>query len=193
MTHDWPRFPAIQVGSDLELTRIHHETRHPAYFNASDAWRFGSPNRSFGVCYLGYKDPLAAYVEKYGRFGVITASQVRDDALSTLRLKSPVAVADLTERSILGTYGISNAHSAGSDYGPSQELAANLYDAGFAGIRYRIRHDPAMKLEAIALFGAPGEDSSRFSEPKTENPLPKWLIRQGSAFGIEDIPVAPLP
>src|SRR4051794_31484697 len=53
-------------------------------------------------------------------------------------------LADLTDRTVLGDFGVTAAHSAGSDYAPSQERAANLFDAGFDRVRYRVRHDPAM-------------------------------------------------
>ncbi len=159
MKLEWTRFPTIEVTPDLSLMRIHREDKHPAYFNPSSDWRFGPPpsrTDRFGVCYLGLDDPFAAYVERYGRFGVITPAQVRDDAFSILKLTATVAIADLTDRSVLGEFGITASHSTGSDYGPSRQLASDLFDAGISGIRYRVRHDPSMTLEAVALFGGPG-------------------------------------
>lgn len=187
MTKNWAAFPTFDVTPDIELTRVHSEARHPAFFNPSNAWRFGPPasrKDKFGVCYLGLVRPLSAYVEKYGRFGIITPSQRQTDALSTLHVSRALTVADLTNRKVVGGYGVTAAHSVGTDYHPSQRLASELFDAGFAGIRYRIRHDPEMRLEAIAMFGVPGEHPDRFDVPKTENPIPDWLINDGREFDI---------
>jgi len=49
-----------------------------------------------------------------------------------------------------------------------------------------------MILEAVALFGEPGETPDRFHPPKTE-PIPAPLIAAGRQFRIEVLPSAPLP
>lgn len=193
---DWAAFPAIQLTRDIELTRVHSAAHHPAYFNDSDAWRFGPPasrKDKFGVCYLGFGQALTAYVEKYGRSGVITSAQKAGDALSVLHVARSQALADLTDRRIVGQFGVTNTHSSGAEYGPAQQLASDLFDAGFAGIRYRIRHDPKSVLEAVALFGAAGEHRDRFESPKTQSPIPGWLIDAGEEFGIHEIPPGFLP
>lgn len=193
---DWSNFPTIQLTPDMGLWRIHSVGKNPAFFNQSRDRRFGPPpthSEKFGVCYLGLEDSKTAYVEKYGRFGEITKNQRVQDCLSELAVPSPVAIADLTHRSVLGNFGISALHSTGGDYRPSQKLAAELFDAGFGGIRYRIRHDPRLELEAVALFGEPGEHPERFNPPKTTNPIPRWLVAVGHEFGIREVPDAPLP
>lgn len=105
------------------------------------------------------------------------------DGLSGLTAASPVDVADLTARSVFVNFSVSASHSTGSDYGPSQELAAALFVASLEGIRYRISHDPKLGLEAIAVFGEPGEQPERFNLPKTglstqiagsEASAPRW-------------------
>ena len=72
---------------------------------------------------------------------------------------------------MLGDFGVTASHSTGTDYAPAQELAAELFDAGIGGVLYRVRHDPAMILEAVALFGDPGEGPDRF-EPTKPRPIP---------------------
>lgn len=188
---DWSHFPTFRITPETRLWRIHNADAHPAYFNDSSNWRFGPPpthKGKFGTCYLGLDDPRTAYVEKYGRTGVITPELRHRDALSELTIQSPTDVADLTNRSVLGNFGVRASHSTGSDYGPSQRLAADLFDASLGGIRYRISHDPQMKLEAIALFGEPGEHPERFNPPKTTNPIPGDLIDLCREFGIDDFP-----
>ena len=153
---DWSRFPTHRITTETKLWRIHNADSHPAYFNDSSNWRFGpSPTHKgkFGTCYLGLDDPRPAYLEKYGRRGVITPELRHRDALSELAIQSPVDVADLTNRSVLGRFNVTASHSTGNDYGPSQRLAADLFDASLGGIRYRISHDPQMELEAIVVQG----------------------------------------
>lgn len=193
---DWSNFPTIKITPQTRLWRIHKAGQHPAFFNQSDAWRFGPPPThagKFGTCYLALRDSEAAYVEKYGRVGMITDEQRSQDRLSELAVPEPLDVADLTNRSVLGQFGVSGSHSTGSDYGPSQELAASLFDAGFCGIRYRISHDPKMELEAVALFGEPGERPDRFRQPSLTTLIPDWLVEQGRKFRINVAPTVPLP
>lgn len=188
---DWSHFPTFRITPETKLWRIHSVEAHPAYFNDSPNWRFGPPpthKGRFGTCYLGLDDRRPAYVEKYGRTGLITPELRHRDGLSELNLQNPVDVADLTNRSVLGRFGVTASHSTSSDYGPSQRLAADLFDASLGGIRYRISHDPRMELEAIALFGEPGEQSERFNPPKTTSPIPDDLIDLCREFGINEFP-----
>ncbi len=119
---------------------------------------------------------------------MITPELRHRDALSELAIQSPVDVADLTNRSALGRFNVTASHSTGNDYGPSQRLAGDLFDASLGGIRYRISHDPQMELEAIALFGEPGEHPERFNPPKTTTPIPGDLIELCREFGIDEFP-----
>ena len=188
---DWSRFPTHRITTETKLWRIHNADSHPAYFNDSSSWRFGpSPTHKgkFGTCYLGLDDPRPAYLEKYGRRGVITPELRHRDALSELTIHSPIDVADLTNRSVLGRFNVTASHSTGNDYGPSQRLAADLFDASFGGIRYRLSHDPPMELETIALFGEPGEHPERFNPPKTTTPIPGDLVDLCREFGIDEFP-----
>ena len=172
-----PHYPAQAGNRTLAHPQFGQE---PSVLQPSDAWRFGPPpthRGKFGVCYLGLDESIPAYVEKYGRFGVITTTQRVQDCLSELTLPSPVAIADPTHSSVLGNFGISALHSTGGDYGPSQKLAAELFDAGFGGIRYRISHDPRLELEAVALFGEPGEHPERLQSTQDHEPDPRLASR----------------
>jgi hypothetical protein len=191
---DWSTFPSFGLEESTELFRIHQEHLHPAWFNNDGGWRFDPPpthRTKFGSCYLGL-EPLSSYVEVFGRIGTVPEGEVSKRALSSLTSLGTFAIADLTDRTVLGLYKVTAAHSTGTDYEPAQKLAADLYDAGFDGIRYRVSHDPAMKLEAIAVFGEPGETPGRLSSPKT-SPIPRSLIVEGEAFSIFVNPSALLP
>lgn len=191
---DWGDFPARRIDTATPLFRIHQSHRHPAWFNTDGLLRFDPPpgqRDRFGVCYLGL-DPLASYVEVFGRIRAVPKAELDRRRLSELTVRHVVEVADLTDRSVLGTFGITAAHSVGSDYESAQELASRLFEVGFDGVVYRVRHDPAMALEAIALFGEPGEIPDRFNPPKSVS-IPPELIAAGHRFRIEVLPAAPLP
>lgn len=191
---DWAAFPAFIVGPGTSLARIHRRDFHPAWFNQDGSWRFDPPpsHRSrFGSCYLGLES-LASYVEVFGRFRSVSQAEIDRRALSEFAVERNLRFADLTDRTVLGDFGVTAAHSTGAEYAPAQELAATLYDAGFDGIRYRVRHDPAMRLEGVAIFGEPGVTTDRLPAPKTA-PIPENLISAGYAFRIQVVPSAPLP
>ena len=191
---DWSAFPARRIDTDIPLFRIHQHRLLPAWFSTDGLRRFDPPTTyrdRFGVCYLGL-DPLAAYVEVFGRIRAVPQVEYSRRRISELTVTHPVEVADLTDRAVLGAFGVTAAHSVGSYYRPAQQLAAHLFEAGFDGVTYRVRHDPAMRLEAVALFGEPGETPNRFRTSKT-SPIPDDLITAGRQFRIEPLATAPLP
>jgi hypothetical protein len=190
----WGDFPIQSIDTTTPLFRIHRHGHHPAWFNTDGSGRFDPPathRDRFGVCYLGL-EPLSSYVEVFGRFRAVPQAEIDQRRLSELSIVRSIDVADLTNRTVLGDFGITAAHSTGTDYGPAQELASHLFDAGFDGVFHRVRHDPTMTLEAIALFGEPGETAGRVGTPKTI-PIPAALTEAGRQFRIEVLPAAPLP
>ena len=191
---DWTTFPSRRVGPSTSLFRIHQEIHHPAWFSSDGSWRFDplpAYRTRFGTCYLGL-EALSSYVEVFGRIRTVPETEIQRRMVSLLTPVADLSIADLINRSVLGDFGVTAAHSTGSDYAPAQTLAANLFDAGFDGILYRVRHDPAMELEAIALFGEPGETPRRLSPPKTD-PISPELIDAGRVFHIEVVPSIALP
>lgn len=191
---DWSDFPTRSIDTSQPLFRIHRRPLHPAWFNTDGSWRFDplpTHRDRFGVCYLGF-EPLAAYVEVFGRIRAVPQVEIDRRRLSELTVTHRVELGDLTDRTVLGDFGITAAHSTGTDYSPAQELATRLFDAGLDGVLYRVRHDPAMTLEAVALFGEPGETPDRLG-PAKRGPIDDRLIHDGRQFRIEVIPAAPLP
>ncbi len=187
---DWSDFPASFVEPTTPLYRIHQKSQGACYFGTSSLHRFDPlPARppAFGVCYLAL-EPLAAFVEVFGRVRTVQRSEVESRCLSTARVTRDLRLADLTNREVLGRFRVTAAHSTGSDYESAQLLSDKLHAAGFDGVLYRIRHDPDMRLEAVALCGEPEasvHDAIRWGSP---SPIPGSLIHQGRQFGIDAVP-----
>jgi hypothetical protein len=150
---DLPELPSVKLGSEA-LWRIHAADVSPWFFDAGPHGRFNLDDA--GTCYLA-EEPIGAFVEKFGRLlrpgGVIPEPLVNTQRLSRLR-PPKVNVVDLTDPKILGLAGLTAEIHATTDYGLTQNWARALRDAGYAGIRYKARHDPRAHLVSIALFGS---------------------------------------
>lgn len=71
---------------------------------------------------------------------------------------------------------------ATADYTVPHAWASALHTAGFAGIQYRIRHDPRADLTGIAWFGRSGR--LRHPPPSHRQPLPASLLLDAAPFGV---------
>jgi hypothetical protein len=161
----------------------------PAFFNDDGLWRFDPPlthRGRYGVCYLG-TEPLASYVEVFGRTLTIPRTEIFRRLLSEMTIPTAVDLADLTNRKALG-FGVDAGHSTSLDYGHAQQLSGVLYEAGFQGIYYRVRHDPDVALEAVALFGSPGERPEHFDSPKTSAISDDLIDAADKTFGLTVLP-----
>jgi hypothetical protein len=155
------------------------------FFDSSPYGRFNLADT--GTCYLA-EEPIGAFVEKFGRLlrpgGVIPEPLVDTQRLSRLR-PAKVKVVDLTDPRVLGLAGLTAEIHNTTDYGPTQSWASALRDAGYAGLRYKARHDPRGRLVSVALFGS---DKPPRSAAKT-TAVPIDLIHKASAtFAITILP-----
>lgn len=152
-TVDLPELPSAKLGTDV-LWRIHAADVAPWFFDAGPDGRFNLADS--GTCYLS-EEPIGAFVEKFGRLlrpgGVIPEPLVDMQRLS--RLRPPKAnVVDLTNPKVLGLAGLTAEIHTTTDYALTQSWALALRNAGYAGMRYKARHDPRGQLTSIALFGS---------------------------------------
>lgn len=181
---DLPELPSAKLGTEL-LWRIHAADVAPWFFDAGPDGRFNLADS--GTCYLS-EEPIGAFVEKFGRLlrpgGVIPEPLVDMQRLS--RLRPPKAnVVDLTNPKVLGLAGLTAEIHTTTDYALTQSWALALRDAGYAGIRYKARHDPRGQLASIALFGS---DKPPRSAAKTTT-IPIDLIHEASTtFAITVLP-----
>jgi hypothetical protein len=180
-----PELPRTRLGTTT-LWRIHPAEASPWFFDTGPDGRFNL--RDAGTCYLA-EEPLGAFVEKFGRLlrpdGVIPEPLVDSQRLSTLRPPKG-SVVDLTDPKVLGLVGLTAEIHATTDYGLTQAWANALRDGGYAGIRYKARHDPRGQLVSIALFGSKRPPRS---VAKT-TAIPVDLIHEASTtFAITVLPL----
>jgi hypothetical protein len=179
-----PELPSIELG-DKNLWRVHAADTSPWFFDTGSEGRFNLSD--VGTCYLA-EERLGAFVEKFGRLmrpeGVIPESLVDAQRLSSLR-PSRLEVVDLTDRRVLGLAGLTAEIHTTTDYDVTQRWAQALHACGYAGIRYKARHDPRGQLTSIALFG-----SSKPPKRRAETTaIPIDLIHEAStAFAITVLP-----
>ena len=181
---DLPELPSTKLGA-RPLWRIHAADVAPWFFDAGPDGRFNLAES--GTCYLS-EAPIGAFVEKFGRLlrpsGVIPEPLVETQRLSRLR-PPKVSIVDLTDPTVLGLVGLTAAIHSTSDYNLTQGWALALQDAGYAGIRYKARHDPRGQLVSIALFGS-GKPPRSAARTTT---IPVDLIHEASAtFAITVLP-----
>jgi RES domain len=179
-----PELPSATIGTKA-LWRIHAADVSPWFFDAGPEGRFNLVDA--GTCYLA-EEPIGAFVEKFGRLlrpgGVLPEPLVDTQRLSRLR-PPKVSIVDLTNPKVLGLIGLTAEIHTTTDYGLTQAWADALRDAGYAGIRYKARHDPRGQLVSIALFGS---DKPARSAAKTTT-IPIDLIHEAAAtFAITVLP-----
>lgn len=179
-----PELPSVKLGTE-SLWRIHAADVAPWFFDVGPDGRFNLAES--GTCYLA-EEPIGAFVEKFGRLlrpdGVIPEPLV--DAQRLSRLHAPKAeVVDLTDPTVLGLIGLTAEIHSTSDYNLTQGWALAFQEAGYAGIRYKARHDPRGQLTSVALFGS--KKPPRSAAKTTV--IPVDLIHEASStFAITVLP-----
>jgi hypothetical protein len=179
-----PELPSTKLGAE-PLWRIHAADAAPWFFDVGPDSRVNLAES--GTCYLA-EEPIGAFVEKFERLlrpgGAIPEPLV--DAQRLSRLHPPkVKVVDLTDPAILGLIGLTAEIHSTTDYNLTQDWALALQEAGYAGIRYRTRHDPRGQLISIALFGPSKPPKGKV----TTTAIPADLIHEASStFAITVLP-----
>ena len=181
------RFPRRALRGDAELYRIHHRARGPWWFSSDGAGRFDPIGTGLGACYLAAA-PLGAWVEVFREQMQLSEPAVSDRALFTVTLGTDLRLADLTSRRAL-QFGVTASLGADEDYTGSHEFAARAAEAGFAGVRYFVRHDPAQKLYGVSLFGDPASTAGPPQATAADAPIPQALVEEAQArFGYRIVP-----
>lgn len=180
-------FPRRTLRGDRALYRIHRADRAPWWFSADGAGRFDPPSAGEGACYFA-EAPLGAWVAVFRRQILLDDAELRVRALTPVTLGRNLRLADLTSRRAL-QFGVTASLGADEHYTDSQAFAARAWAAGFAGIRYHLRHDPAQTLHAVALFGPAATSQPPPGAHAHTGPIPGELIDQARArFGYRIVP-----
>jgi hypothetical protein len=147
-------FPRRTLRGDREIYRVHRADHGPWWFSSDGSGRFDPADTGMGACYLAER-PLGAWVEVFRKAMVIAEPDFRGRALLSVCLGRDLKLADLTSRRAL-RFGVTASLGTNEDYSDSQAFAADAIAAGFDGVRYLVRHDPAQALHGIALFAEAG-------------------------------------
>ena len=184
-------FPTYALGTDRVLFRTHTRHRGPWRFSHVDPVRprrFDLPAPA-GTCYLGEED-LGAFLEALQDEGTaipraIPWAEVAIRRTSRLSVPKPMTLADCTQPAA-AAYGITGEIHSSSDRNQTQEWARAFAGAGFEGVRYLARSDPAQRQVSIALFGSAGE--AAWAALSTDVIDPDLIERVKRIFGIRFIP-----
>jgi RES domain len=153
---DLTRFPSFDVDRRRSLYRIHRSDVGPWLFSGDGSGRFDLRDGR-GSCYLAVT-PIGAFIEVFRVGTVIPEAEVEARSLSSLVPPTRTRLADCTV-SAARKFGITGAIHTQPDYTAPQAWAEAFATAGFAGIRYRVSHDPAQRELGVVLFGDAGEQS----------------------------------
>jgi RES domain len=93
-------------------------------------------------------------------------------------------------RSAAGEFGVNSEIHTTIDYDLTQAWAAALAQAGFAGLRYFCRSDPAMSLLGYAFFDAAGEAPPGHWAEGRDVPIGENILREAEDYGLR---VRPTP
>lgn len=183
-------FPRRTLRGDRTIHRIHRAARGPWWFSSDGSGRFDPLSTGLGACYMAER-PLGAWVEVFRKRLLLAEPDVAERALLSVKPGRDLRLADLTSRRAL-EFGVTASLGANEEYDDSQAFATQAVGAGFDGIRYLVRHDPAQRLYGIALFAPAGAPKPRDRDwPRQDDgPLPDGLAAEAQArFGYRTIPV----
>jgi hypothetical protein len=182
-------FPERVLPAGSEVHRIHRATFGAWYFNAEDTWRFNPCAISgLGACYLAER-PVAALLETFKGVTVVDEQDVAGRLHFSAHLTAPIRLADCCAPAAR-EFGVNGEIHSTTDYGMTQSWAAAFATAGFAGIRYLCRADPAMSLVGYALFDVTGEAPRGRWPTGHDRPIGDDILREAEKYGLS---VRPAP
>ena len=165
-------FPQYSLQPTQVLFRIHRAAYGPWWFSSDGPRRF---DLSFpkGTCYLA-EEEIGAFVEAFQDWTgtILPLEEVAARRIARLTVPTPMKIADCTRARALA-FGVTAEIHASPDRALTQAWAAAFSRAGFDGVRFFVRHDPAQQRAGIALFGPAGE--------------PSWPVRSSTEIGTDII------
>jgi len=155
---DLTGFPAFDYPEGTPLYRAISAGKGPWWFSSSMDSRFDLPAPD-GTCYLGVN--LEAAIRERGgkrllKLGHVNSGFVTAMNVAHLKLPAPVKAAATASAEAV-RFGCNRELSTIPDYDLTQKWAAAFRRGGFGGITYPSRFTSGLETNAIALFGASGE------------------------------------
>lgn len=146
-------FPAYGLQATQSLYRTHKAVFGAWFFSCSMKGRFdlASPK---GTCYVA-EQRLGAFMEQFRGLTFLKRVEVDDMRISRLTVPYEMKLADCTAPLARG-FGVTAEFHATPDRKVTQAWATAFEAAGFHGVRYFLRNDPASRRIGIALFGSGG-------------------------------------
>jgi hypothetical protein len=182
-------FPQALLSPGTEIHRIHAAASGAWYFSAQDTWRFNPCGvAGLGACYFAER-AVAGLLESYKGVTVVAEQDVTAKAHFTAALEAELRLADCCAAAALGSGINAEIHST-TNYELTQAWATAFALAGFAGVRYFCRSDPATELVGYALFDAAGEPAPGRWPAGHDRPIGEALIREAEDYGLR---VRPTP
>lgn len=182
-------FPEFVLRAGAEVHRIHSTELGAWYFDAQDTWRFNPCSvAGLGTCHLAER-PVAALLETYKGVSVVDEQDVAGKAHFMAILQADVCLADCCVPAA-GVFGVNGEIHTTTDYDLTQAWASALAQAGFAGVRYFCRSDPAMSLVGYALFDDAGQAQPGRWPTGRDIAIGEDILREAEAYGLR---VRPTP
>jgi hypothetical protein len=181
---DLSGFPDWALGPDPVLARIHRLGNDARFFSSSGDGRFdlAAPHGTLYTAETG----AGAFVEVFRVVPRVPQAEVDARLLAGLRVPDARRLADCTATGAR-RLGVTAAIHSTTDYALCQRWAEAFAAEGFAGIRYRLSHDPSTAEIGLALFGDEGLDETL--EVVEDGPIPPEVLDEvRSRFGILVLP-----
>ena len=182
-------FPRRTLRGDRTIYRIHRSAKRAWWFSSDGSGRFDPVGTGQGACYLAER-PLGAWIEVFRKQMLLSQADVTERSLFSVELGRDLRLANLVSRRAL-EFGVTATLGANEDFGDSQAFAIQAAAAGFDGIRYLVRHDPAQRLYGLALFadaGAPNPSDPDWPENDDGEIASELIAAAGKAFGYQVLP-----
>jgi hypothetical protein len=183
-------FPELVLRAGAEVHRIHSAELGAWYFNAHDTRRFNPCSvTGLGVCYLAER-PVAGLLEIYQGMTVLDEQDLAGKAHFAATLQAEVRLADCCvpaagEFGVNGEkFGVNGEIHNTTDYDLTHGWAATLAQAGFSGLRYLCRSDPAVSLAGCAFFDVAGEAPPGRWPAGRDAPIGEDILREAEDYGL---------
>ncbi len=135
------------------LVRVCRRGRGTWWFSSDGSGRFDL-EAPHGTCYLA-TDPIGALREAT-RGGPVSTTWVGDRELRTVGPPDPAGRLAATTRKGAARFGLTTELVTVVPYDLPRRWAGAFHQAGFAGIRHELRHDPRARASGVSLFGPAG-------------------------------------